>query len=206
MPSPVRLLIASLGNPPPYHNTRHSAGHVLLRALASSLNFPTLTTRSKEYAGAYISSSPGRPEYTLYQSPTQMNVSGPTLLKAWRHFQGIHASAAPGLGLVILHDELESAPGTLKLRRSGTSSARGHNGIKSVQASLASAGVLGALGDRFAKIGIGIGRPVSRERDDVSDYVLGTLTQQERMTLETAVGNLEAILQAETDRLEREAT
>src|SRR5271156_4710732 len=49
MSRPVRLLIASLGNPAPYHSTRHSAGHVLLRALATHLNFPPLTTRSKEY-------------------------------------------------------------------------------------------------------------------------------------------------------------
>src|ERR1700761_3243419 len=39
----VRLLIASLGNPPPYHSTRHSAGHIVLKHLARHLDLPALT-------------------------------------------------------------------------------------------------------------------------------------------------------------------
>src|SRR5947209_1835194 len=41
--STARLFIASLGNPPPLHKTRHSAGHIALRSLidrkSTRLNF-----------------------------------------------------------------------------------------------------------------------------------------------------------------------
>lgn len=38
----VRLLVASLGNPPPYHTTRHSAGHIILKNMVQSLRLPAL--------------------------------------------------------------------------------------------------------------------------------------------------------------------
>lgn len=59
-------------------------------------------------------------------------------------------------GLVILHDELEALPGQLKVKN-GNSSAKGHNGIKSVQASPQGAGLLDQLGQNFVRIGVDSG-------------------------------------------------
>ncbi|ORY61769.1 peptidyl-tRNA hydrolase, partial [Pseudomassariella vexata] len=180
----ARLFIASLGNPSPHLTTRHSAGHVLLRALQSHLNLPSLK-KSKSFAGGLVSlgADVGRPELTLWHSPSLMNISGVALLKAYKQFLS-NATPAEGIpGLVILHDEMETAPGRLKVRH-GATSARGHNGIKSVQQSLLSAGLMGGLADgaSFVKVGIGIGRPAggTRERDEVSDYVLGQLRGEEK--------------------------
>jgi peptidyl-tRNA hydrolase, PTH1 family len=205
MPAPLsgssaRLFIASLGNPPPLHTTRHSAGHIALRSLISYLDFPSLQ-RDPSYAGGAISVSPGVPTYTFYQSPTYMNTSGPTLLKAWRSFSSVHGLAANS-GLIVLHDELELPLGQLKLK-SGNSSAKGHNGIKSVQASLQGAGLMDRLGQNFVRIGVGIGRPVSREREDVSQFVLGQMTTGEKAKVEGAVNVLESLLVKEAERIGR---
>ncbi|KIX95037.1 uncharacterized protein Z520_09347 [Fonsecaea multimorphosa CBS 102226] len=199
----VRLLIASLGNPPPYHSTRHSAGHILLKHLAAHLRLPPLA-KSKLLGSGLVSAGAdvGRDEYTLWQSGSMMNVSGQGTLKAWKQFNSLHpASDDTVTALVILHDELESSSGTIKLRR-GESSPKGHNGIKSVQSSLKSAGLLPAMGDRFIKIGIGIGRPLSREKDDVSAWVLGQLTHVEKSKIEAAAESLVAVMQSEIRRLE----
>lgn len=199
----VRLMIASLGNPPPYHTTRHSAGHILLKGMVQSLRLPTLA-KDKALGNGLVSSGTevGRSEYTLWQSTSMMNVSGAGLLRAWRQFTSFHHDKDIVTALVILHDELESNPGTVKLRR-GESSPKGHNGIKSVQSSLKSAGLLTAMGDRFLKIGIGIGRPTSRERDDVSAWVLGQVTQVERTKLDAATESALAVIQSEIGKLER---
>lgn len=202
---PVRLLVASLGNPQPYHSTRHSAAHILLKAFASHFRFPLLA-KSKQYGGGNVSfgADVGKPEYTLWQSGSQMNVSGPGLLKAWKEFSSQHRNADVATGLVVLHDELETTPGQLKSRR-GDGSAKGHNGIKSVQGSLKGANELQGLGDRFVKIGIGIGRPVSREKDDVSAFVLGQVTAKERQGIEAKVGELDMILKQEMERVGSES-
>ena len=81
---------------------------------------------------------------------------------------------------MVLHDELEGKLGNLKRRVGG--SARGHNGIKSL---------VGAGGERLGadgrgtmvRIGVGIGRPVSRESEDVSDWVLRNMTAKEKGVL-----------------------
>lgn len=197
--STARLFIASLGNPPPLHTTRHSAGHIALRSLINYIRFPT-PHRDSSYAGGAVSVSRDIPTYTFYESPTYMNLSGPALLKAWKNFSSIHGLASSGL--VVLHDELELPLGQLKVK-SGNSSAKGHNGIKSVQASLQGAGLLDRLGPNFVRVGVGIGRPVSRERDDVSQYVLGGMTSSEKEKIESAVDVLERLLTKEAERVGR---
>lgn len=198
----VRFLIASLGNPPPYHTTRHSAGHIIIKNMVQSLRLPALV-KNKTLGNGLVSvgADAGRSEFTFWQSTSMMNVSGAGVMKAWKQFSAFHSDKDTVTGLVILHDELESNPGTVKLRR-GESSPKGHNGIKSVQSSLKSAGLLNALGDRFIKIAIGIGRPISRERDDVSAWVLGQVTQVEKAKLDAAAESALAVIQSEILKLE----
>lgn len=197
----VRLLVASLGNPPPYHTTRHSAGHIILKNMVQSPRLPALA-KNKALGNGLVSvgAEGGRSEYTFWQSTSMMNVSGAGVMKAWKQFCAFHNDTNTITGLVILHDELESNPGTVKLRR-GESSPKGHNGIKSVQSSLKSAGLLNTMNDRFIKVAIGIGRPVSRERDDVSAWVLGQVTQVEKPKLEAAAESVLTALESEISKL-----
>lgn len=204
---PVRFFIASLGNPQPYHATRHSAGHILLKSLQSYLSLPPLT-KSKNYSGGHVShgSESYVPQFTLWQSPATMNVSGPPLLKAYRSFLTTIESESGLPALVILHDEMETPPSQLKLRH-GPTSPKGHNGIKSVQSTFQSAGVIDSLnhGKRYIKIGVGIGRPAggTRERDDVSAFVLGQLTGSEKSGIEGLAGRLVELLEGEMARLSK---
>jgi len=213
MSRPVSLLIASLGNPPPYHSTRHSAAHLVLKSLQQSLSLPPFTPKHKSYGGGHISigADVGRPEFTLYQSAVQMNISGAPLLKAWRHFSQLSDGAGRTAGLVVLHDEMEIAPGNLKVRYAG-GSAKGHNGVKSVQQALQSAHIINSntqagLGKRFIKVGVGIGRPAgdTRTSKDVSAYVLGQLTSREKDGLEKCAFELEGLLFQEMARIALDA-
>lgn len=213
-PAPMRptsLLIASLGNPPPYHSTRHSAAHLILKHLQASLGLPPFTLKSRPYGGGHVSVGADirRPEVTLWQSPSLMNVSGPPLLKAWKNFVNVQSASPndPVTGLIVLHDEMETESGTVKAKR-GNTSPRGHNGIKSVQASFQSAGLMEGLGNRYVKIGIGIGRPTSGSRDsrDVSAYVLGQLTPREKDGLENATSDLANLIYQEMARIGQSAS
>lgn len=124
--------------------------------------------------------SPG-PKYTLVQSPTLMNLSGPFVARAWADALKRHDAAA--LGLVLVHDELELDFGLVKLQPWDRSH-RGHNGVKSVKASLSPAKFPRSP---FARIAIGIGRPVGRDPATVSEYVLKKITTEQKGVLQEKV-------------------
>ena len=94
---------------------------------------------------------------------------------------------------MVLHDELESPLGRVKIKQGTGMSARGHNGLKSVAAERELA--------RCVRIGVGIGRCESREPDDVARYVLRMMTEGERDAVENAapevIGALWAIADGE---------
>merc|ERR1712093_416105 len=167
MATPIRLLVCSIGNPGPYLNTLHSAGHTVLSALASSLSYPSFQ-KSRIYPNGLVSIGS---DFTLWQSTSLMNVSGPGVASAWRHFQ--KESRGEDTRLVVVHDELEIALGQVKVRP-GAASAKGHNGLK--------------------RIGVGIGRPESRDKRDVADYVLRKMSMVERGRIEGAAGKVEVEL------------
>ena len=77
---------------------------------------------------------------------------------------------------MVVHDELESALGKVTVRDGGVSP-KGHNGLKSCQQQLGG-------GMKWWRVGVGIGRPDSREPDVVSRYVMGKMTSFQRGALE----------------------
>ena len=106
---------------------------------------------------------------TLFRSNSYMNESGHSIARAVRHFR----NNSPGGILCILHDEMESKIGTVKLRFAGKG--KGHNGIRSCIKHLEM--------EDFARIAIGISRPESRESAVVTQWVLGKFTSEEMQTL-----------------------
>ncbi|CAG9990461.1 unnamed protein product [Clonostachys byssicola] len=173
-----RFLVVSLGNPLPKYASLHSAGHFALRGLAPVLQHPDFREVRMGKQTALVSQGP---KYTLVQSPTLMNVSGPFISGAWNEMLKQHDASS--LSLVIVHDELEKGLGIVKLT-AWDRSHKGHNGIKSIKAHLSE--------DKypespFVRIALGIGRPKSREPQDVSDYVLGPILPEKRQILEEDV-------------------
>lgn len=191
----VPLFIASIGNPPPtYAHTLHSAGHTLLDVMRDLRHFPPwqkerllgngLVSRQAEAGVApHFSFLPGilgakksggvaegEENWTLWQSPSLMNVSGKALAQAWGRWKRENTEGE----LVVVHDELERGLGKVIVRRGG--SARGHNGLKSIATQLP--------GMTYVRVGVGIGRPESREPNDVARYVLRKMTDGERRAVE----------------------
>ena len=182
---PIRLLIASLGNPAPYTNTFHSAGHALLDALRLALSFPPFA-HDRSIGNGFVSRDPISLTYTLWQSPSLMNVSGKGVAAAYKSFlRELPSDERATARLVVLHDELEQPLGKIKMKVGG--SAKGHNGIKSVMWSLG--------GAEFIKIGVGIGRPESRDSAAVANYVLKRMTAAEMMRVKNGVGEVLVLLE-----------
>ncbi|KAH0288846.1 peptidyl-tRNA hydrolase, partial [Aureobasidium sp. EXF-3399] len=179
--SSLPLLICSLGNPgAAYANTLHSAGHNVVAALATLLQTSQFT-KDRAYGNGTLTRSydPETP-WTLWQSPTFMNESGKGVSSAYRTWA--RETNMQGR-LVVIHDELEKPLGSVTIRDKEGLSARGHNGLKSCLASL--------QGVKFVRVGVGIGRPVSRAPDDVARYVLKKMSPLERQKVE---GSAEDVL------------
>lgn len=93
-------------------------------------------------------------EVLLARPLTYMNRSGGAVA---RLLGG--GKASPG-ELIVVHDDLDIAPGRVRLKRGGGTG--GHNGLRSLVDALGTAG--------FLRVRVGIGRPP--EGADAADYVL----------------------------------
>ncbi|KAF2205826.1 peptidyl-tRNA hydrolase [Delitschia confertaspora ATCC 74209] len=200
MPPTHPLFIASIGNPTAaYANTLHSTGHRVLQTLHSRLSrathmYPFAVDRRlangltaspdarildyhiiRGFTRVHRSEAGAPPvfDWTLWQSPVLMNVSGRALAQAWKTWSAGKKDQAPRL--VVLHDELEAPLGELKVKKQDASP-RGHNGLKSIQQFMP--------GEEYWRIGIGIGRPESREPSEVARYVLRRMTYREETVLD----------------------
>ena len=171
------VLVASIGNPGALLNTFHSAAHTTIARLCVMINAGKFV-RDRNYANGLVAR---QDEFHLWQSPVLMNLSGKAVAGAWKAFlRDLSPDQRSGARLVVLHDELESPLGKVKQKLS-TSSHKGHNGIKSCKE------ILGPK-QLFIRIGIGIGRPDSRESADVSRYVLRRMNTDEKRQIEDAAG------------------
>lgn len=170
-----RLLVVGLGNPSPqYDRTRHNVGNWFIEQLTqhhwndfSSLkpepkfsSFQTSTTCHSDYSHIVLTKL----------TACYMNLAGRPIKKFWDCFQEKSKSE---LNLLIIHDELELPLGKAQIRN-GNTSARGHNGLKSVSA---------CVGTKFMKMGIGIGRPARSSERGVADYVLTEFNNMETAKL-----------------------
>lgn len=176
----VPLLVCGIGNPgATYATTLHSAGLTVVRALGDHLGYSSFQ-KDRAFGNGLISTPSVTGEsgdWTLWQSTAYMNESGKGVRGAYLTW----SKALPdGEGrLVVIHDELEKPLGSVTLRTNSGASAKGHNGLKSI---------LSVIGNTpFARIGVGIGRPVSRDSDDVARYVLKKTTPEERQKIEGSV-------------------
>ena len=188
------LLVCSLGNPgKQYANTLHSAGHYLLdiirvkgqytqfsKGMSGMVSTPSMVRNKMHLVWGATKEKitelpPDEDNFTLWQSTKLMNVSGPSVKSAWQAFSAQQKALGKEGRLVIVHDELEAPLGAVTIKAS-TTSAKGHNGVKSCQASLQNV--------KYWRVGIGIGRPESREAAVVSKYVLRKMTLKEERAIE----------------------
>jgi PTH1 family peptidyl-tRNA hydrolase len=202
------LLICSLGNPgAQYAKTLHSAGHTILSIIRERGQYhPFQKGMSGQYATPDTTRfrytltgfkkdgsrglTAGEDDFTLWQSTKFMNVSGPAVHSAWRTFAAQQRARGLEGRLVVVHDELEAQLGKVSIK-DGTASPRGHNGLKSVQASMG--------GNKWWRVGVGIGRPESRDPNVVSKYVLRKMTYTEEKAMDSATFDVLAALRKISD-------
>ncbi|RAV13985.1 aminoacyl-tRNA hydrolase [Mycolicibacterium sp. GF69] len=153
-------LVVGLGNPgPQYETTRHNLGFLVADILADRIGsgFKVHKKSGAEVATGRIA---GR-SVVLAKPRTYMNESGRQIGQLAKFY-----SVSPA-DIVVIHDELDIDFGRIRLKSGG--GVAGHNGLRSVGASLGS--------NDFARVRIGIGRPPGRM--DGAKFVLSTFTSAE---------------------------
>lgn len=196
-----RFIIVSLGNPAPYQESRHSAGHIALITLQQRLGRTQPAFKSEKVGKQRTQASFG-PKHILLQSPTQMNVTGPWLARAYKDVLAREGLSPSEAYLIVIHDEMESDVGALKLREWNHSS-RGHNGVKSIQNALRPNNKGPA--EHWIRFSVGIGRPAQRDSATVSHWVLQPLDGAcKRLIRSQWVGELENELSGIEERWSEE--
>lgn len=161
-------VVVGLGNPgPDYRDTRHNVGQRVLDYLARETfrNAPW-----ERHPGWAACAGRWRGEtVTLIKPRAFMNESGPVVMRALRAHRADHHD------LVLVYDDIDLPLGTVRVRMKG--SAGGHNGVRSVIATLGTPDI--------RRVKVGIGRPAHKA--DVPDHVLTGFEPDEMPTMEAAV-------------------
>jgi PTH1 family peptidyl-tRNA hydrolase len=166
----VDYIIIGLGNPGPrYAFTRHNIGFIALDLLAQEKRVLFTTSGLAKRIDAEICEVQIEDKKLLLLKPlTFMNLSGQSLSKLFQ--QHTHLREKP---IICLHDEVDLAFGKIRIKEGGSDA--GHNGLKSLRASL-------GHGD-YTRIRMGVGRPSLESRMQVADYVLQAFSKSEEETL-----------------------
>ena len=167
------LLIVGLGNPgADYARHRHNIGFMALDAIAEAYRFTSWRSKySSEIAEGHL----GHVKVMLQKPQTFMNRSGIAVAQAANFYKLALDD------LLILHDELDLAPGKVRIKSGG--GVAGHNGLRSIAASIGT--------KDFRRMRLGIGHPGDKAR--VTGHVLGNFGADDRQWLDPL---LEAIVKA----------
>jgi peptidyl-tRNA hydrolase, PTH1 family len=158
------LLLVGLGNPGArYARHRHNIGFMAADAIARAHGFSTWRSRFSSLV------SEGRlgAERVLLQKPqAYMNLSGHAVAEAARFYK------VPLADIVICHDEVDLAPGKVRIKAGG--GVAGHNGLRSIAEQLGS--------PDFRRVRLGVGHPGHKDR--VHGHVLGDFSPADREWVE----------------------
>jgi PTH1 family peptidyl-tRNA hydrolase len=159
-------LVVGLGNPgPAYAGHRHNVGHVVAAELADRMGSGFRAHRSGRAEVVEGRLVPGGPRLVLARGRCYMNESGGPVAQLLSFYK-----VAPD-HLVVVHDELDLAFDTLRVKFGGGDN--GHNGLRSIRKALGS-------GDYF-RVRVGVGRPPGRQSP--ADFVLSDYAPAERKVL-----------------------
>ena len=161
--APEQVLVVGLGNPgPSYAGNRHNVGAMVADVLAARIG-----GRFKSHkAGADLVEGRLAGTRAIIAKPrSYMNLSGSATAGLARFFK-----VAPE-DIIVVHDELDLPAATVRVKQGGGEG--GHNGLRSISASLGT--------KDYLRVRFGIGRPPGRM--DPADYVLRDFSAAERKEL-----------------------
>lgn len=159
------LLIVGLGNPgDDYAQTRHNLGFMLVDRLAGEADISVKRRECQSLIGSGVVEAE---RVKLVKPQTYMNLSGEAISCLTSKYE-IEATKA----LIVISDDLALPFGAIRLRQRG--SAGGHNGLKSIIASLGT--------NEFVRLRIGIQpeHPLS----DAKKFVLSEFSREEKRALD----------------------
>ncbi|MEX2452108.1 MAG: aminoacyl-tRNA hydrolase [Rhodospirillales bacterium] len=134
------LLVVGLGNPgSQYAHNRHNFGFMAADALVRRHGFSDYRMK---FHGEIAEGTIGGTKVLVLKPMTYMNDSGRSVAAAVQFYK-----LAPE-DVLVLHDELDLAPGKVRAKRSG--GLAGHNGLRDIKAH---------IGPDFRRLRLGIGHP-----------------------------------------------
>jgi PTH1 family peptidyl-tRNA hydrolase len=164
-PGSIRLIVG-LGNPgKDYERTRHNAGFWLLERFAVQSGV-ALRKEGKYQALVGRLGSNGA---WLVMPQGFMNASGHAVQMLAGFFK------IPAAEILVIHDELDFAPGVAKMKQGG--GIAGHNGLRDISHRLGS--------HDYWRLRLGIGHP--GDRNVVADYVLGRPSAEDKDAIDGAI-------------------
>ncbi|CAN5378292.1 aminoacyl-tRNA hydrolase [soil metagenome] len=171
-PDVDRWLVIGLTNPEgEYGGSRHNIGADVVRALAARLHADLKPHKAQALVADTRLADPGDPvgiPLTLAVPFGYMNNSGGPVQQLVRFYK------IPTDRLIVVQDELDLEPGTIRLKRGGSG---GHNGVRDVKQRLGA--------DDFLRVRFGIGRPPGQM--PTARYVLQRFGSAERPEIDVAV-------------------
>ncbi|MGA2311307.1 MAG: aminoacyl-tRNA hydrolase [Xanthobacteraceae bacterium] len=157
------LLLVGLGNPGArYVGTRHNVGFMTVQAIAKRHGIGPWRRR---FQGVACEGTLGGARVLLLLPGTYMNESGRAVAEA-AHFYKL-----PLADITVFHDEIELAPGKVRVKVGG--GIAGHNGLRSVSEH---------IGNDYHRVRIGVGHP--GHKDLVEHYVLSDFAKSEQRWVE----------------------
>jgi peptidyl-tRNA hydrolase, PTH1 family len=166
-------LWVGLGNPgAQYALHRHNVGFMAADIIAEVHGFAPW---SKKFRSLIAEGRIGSQRVLLLKPQTFMNDSGDAVQQALRFYK-LDMDA-----LTVFHDELDLVPFKVKVKAGGGTA--GHNGLRSIDAS---------LGSEFRRVRIGIGHPGPGRKDLVTPHVLGNYRKTEMEPLSDVLAAIAA--------------
>ncbi len=159
-------LVVGLGNPgPSYAGHRHNVGYLVNDELAHRLGGTFKSHKSRQAEVVEGRLSIGGPRIVLARPRCYMNQTGGPVSALVKFYK------LPVERVIAVHDELDLPFDTMRVKLGGGDN--GHNGLRSLRASLGS-------GD-FYRVRVGVGRPPGRQ--DPASFVLSDYSAAERKVL-----------------------
>lgn len=171
----MKFLIVGLGNiGAEYHHTRHNIGFDVADALAAKHN---VSFNSDRLADVATIKWKGRILVTI-KPTTYMNLSGKSV-KYWMDKEKITAE-----NMMVILDELALPLSAIRIRPGGSDA--GHNGLKSIQESIAT--------NQYPRLRFGIGNDFPKGRQ--VDYVLGKWSPKEEPVVQQKIDKCVEVIES----------
>ena len=176
MAGAIRLVVG-LGNPgKDYERTRHNAGFWLVERFAVQSGVALRKDGKYQALVGRMEPSGGGNGAWLVLPQGFMNASGHAVQMLAGFFK------IPAAEILVVHDELDFAPGVAKMKQGG--GIAGHNGLKDISQRLGS--------HDYWRLRLGIGHP--GDKNVVADYVLNKPSAADREAIDGAIGRSVEVL------------